>query len=248
MLTLTSVGPTTIFPTTDFKNYFMGLNAILFGGTGMVGEGVLHEALNDTAVESILVIGRRSCNITHKKLRELLHDDFYDYTAIEDRLRGYNACFFCLGVTSLGKSEQEYRRLTYDLTMAAARTLSRLNPDMVFCYVSGAGTDSSEQGHSMWARVKGRTENDLMKLPFKAVYAFRPGFIKPTAGLKNSLTIARVLAPLYPVLKLFFPKHVCTLEEVGRSMIRAGASGYPMSVLECADMTQLARTQSGDYT
>lgn len=223
----------------------MGIRSILFGGTGMVGEGVLHEALNDTEVESILVIGRRSCNVTHQKLRELLHNDFHEYTAIEDHLRGYNACFFCLGVTSLGKSEQEYRRLTYDLTMAAARTLSRLNPGMVFCYVSGAGTDSTERGRSMWARVKGKTENDLMKLPFKAVYAFRPGFIRPIAGLKNSLTFSKVLAPLYPVLNLLIPKYVCTLEDVGHSMIRAAGAGYPKSVLECVDITQLARTRSG---
>jgi uncharacterized protein YbjT (DUF2867 family) len=223
----------------------MNIKAILFGGTGMVGEGVLHEALNDAAVESILVIGRRPCNVKHQKLRELLHNDFYDYTAIEDRLRGYDACFFCLGVTSLGKSEEEYRRLTYELTMAAARTLSRLNSDMVFCYVSGVGTDSTEQGRSMWARVKGKTENDLMKLPFKAAYAFRPGFIKPTAGLKNSLAFSKVLAPLYPALNLLLPKYVCTLEDLGRSMIRAAEDGYPKRVLECLDITQLARTKSG---
>jgi len=208
----------------------------------MVGEGVLHQALNDMAVQSILVIGRRSCDMKHPKLHELLHNDFYDYTAIEHHLRGYNACFFCLGVTSIGKSEEVYRRLTYDLTISAARTLSRLNPEMSFCYVSGIGTDSSEQGRSMWARVKGKTENDLMKLPFRAVYAFRPGYIKPTPGLKNSLTLAKMAAPLYPVLKLLLPKYVCTLEDVGRAMIRAAETGYPKSVLECRDIAQLAQT------
>jgi uncharacterized protein YbjT (DUF2867 family) len=217
----------------------MSIRAILFGGTGMVGEGVLHEALHDATVESILVIGRRPCNVNHQKLNEILHNDFYDYSAIEERLRGYNACFFCLGVTSLGKSEEEYRRLTYDLTMAAARTLSRLNPDMVFCYVSGAGTDSSEQGRLTWARIKGKTENDLMKLPFKGVYAFRPGFIRPAAGLKNTLTVARVLAPLYPALRLLMPGHVCTLEDVGRSMVRVADIGSVKQILECADITQL---------
>ncbi|MBI3110207.1 MAG: epimerase [Ignavibacteriales bacterium] len=226
----------------------MNTKAILFGGTGMVGEGVLHEALHDAAVQSILVIGRRSCNMKHRKLNELLHNDFYDYTTIEDRLRGYNACFFCLGVTSVGKQEEEYRRLTYDLTISAARTLSRLNPDMTFCYVSGAGTDGTEQGRSMWARVKGKTENDLMKFPFKAVYAFRPGFIKPTPGLKNSLAFSKALAPLYPVLKLLFPKYVCTLEDVGRAMIHAAEGGYPKRILECRDITQLSREKAGAIT
>jgi uncharacterized protein YbjT (DUF2867 family) len=220
----------------------MTIKAVLFGGTGMVGEGVLHEALNDPAVESVLVIGRRSCNVRHQKLSEIIHKNFYDYTVIADRLRGYNACFFCLGVTSLGKGEEEYRRLTYDLTMAAARTLCQLNPGMVFCYVSGAGT--TEQGRSMWARVKGKTENDLMKLPFKAVYAFRPGYIKPKAGLKNSLMFARVLAPLYPALEALFPKYVCTLEDVGRAMIRVAGTGYSRNVLECVDITRLARESS----
>jgi uncharacterized protein YbjT (DUF2867 family) len=216
------------------------MKAILFGATGMVGEGVLHEALNDATVESVLVIGRRSCNVMHPKVRELLHNDFYDYSAIEDRLQGYHACFFCLGVTSIGKDEETYRRLTYDLTMSAARTLSRLNPDMVFCYVSGAGTDSTEKGRSMWARVKGKTENDLAKLPFKSTYAFRPGFIKPTPGLKNSLAIARILAPLYPLMHLLLPKHVCTMEDLGCSMIRVAAEGYSKRVLECADIAQLS--------
>lgn len=218
----------------------MGIRAVLFGGTGMVGEGVLHEALGDPVVESVLVIGRRPCNVKHEKVREILHNDFHDYSGIAGRLHGYNACFFCLGVTSLGKSEEEYRRLTYDLTMAAARALSGLNPDMVFCYVSGAGTDSTERGRVMWARVKGKTENDLMKLSFRGVYAFRPGFIKPTAGLKNTLTFAKLLAPLYPALAMLFPKYVCTLEDVGRSMIRAADVGYGKKVLECTDIARLA--------
>jgi hypothetical protein len=183
--------------------------------------------------------------VNHPKLQEVLHSDFFDYSGVEERLRYYNACFFCLGVTSVGKSEAEYRRLTYDLTMAAARTLSRLNPAMVFCYVSGAGTDSTERGRSMWARVKGKTENNLMKLPFRAVYAFRPGYIKPTAGLKNALAFSRVLAPFYPLLSMMFPKFVCTLEDVGRSMIRAAERGDPSRILECADITRLAKMDSG---
>ncbi len=222
-----------------------GVKAILFGATGMVGEGVLHKALKDPAVESILVIGRRSCDIEHPKLKEIIHNDFYDYGSIREGLRGYDACFFCLGVTSMGKSEADYRRLTYDLTLAAARTLAELNPDMVFCYVSGAGTDGSEKGRSMWARVKGKTENDLTKLPFKAVYAFRPGYIKPTPGLRRALLFSRMAAPFYPPMSFFFPQYVCTLEDVGRSMIRVVTEGYQKRILESVDITDLGRTGKG---
>jgi len=218
----------------------MSINAILFGATGMVGEGVLHEALKDPSVESVLVIGRRPCMVSHPKLHEVLHNDFYDYSSIETHLRGYNSCFFCLGVTSIGKSETEYARLTYDLTMAAARTIVRLNPSLSFCYVSGAGTDSSEQGRSMWARVKGKTENDLMKLPFKSVYAFRPGYIRPTPGLKNAIVLAQWLAPLFPVMKQLLPTYVCTLEDIGKAMIRVVRNGYPNNILECLDIRRSA--------
>ena len=207
----------------------------------MVGEGVLHGAINHPAVTSVLVIGRRACGVTHPKLKEIIHKDFFDYTTIEDQLRGYNACFFCLGVTSIGKNEEEYRRLTYDLTMAAARTLSRLDPEMIFCYVSGAGTDSTEQGRSMWARVKGKTENDLMKLPFKAAYAFRPGYINPMPGLRNTHWFAKVLAPLYPLMRIPLSKYMCTLEDVGLAMVQAAMIGYPGKVLECDDITLLAK-------
>lgn len=217
------------------------MKAIVFGATGMVGEGVLHEALLDPSVDSILVVGRRPCNVKHAKLTEVLHSDFYDYTPILNRLRGYDACFFCLGVTSIGKSEREYRRLTYDLTMAAATALSELNPGMVFCYVSGSGTDSSEQGRVMWARVKGKTENDLLRLPFKAVYAFRPGYIRPTPGLKNSMTASKVIAPLYPVINRFFSPYVCTMQDLGRAMIRVVEGGYARTILECVDITRRSR-------
>jgi uncharacterized protein YbjT (DUF2867 family) len=224
----------------------MGIRAVLFGATGMVGEGVLHEALKNDLVESVLVIGRRPCNVTHLKLREILHNNFFDYTILENRLAGYNACFFCLGVTSIGKKEDEYRRLTFDLTLAAAKVLSRLNPDMVFCYVSGAGTDSSECSRTMWARIKGKTENDLQKLPFKAAYAFRPGYIRPTPGLKNAFAFAKILSPLYPVVKQLFGKYVCTLEDVGLSMIHAAAFGYHTRILECEDIARLAGGKSVD--
>ena len=216
------------------------INAIIFGASGMVGEGVLLEALKHPDVQSVLVIGRRSCGRQHPKLKEVIHQDFFDYSAIKDQLSGYNACLFCLGVSSIGMNEAEYTRTTYDLTMHAARTLSTINPGMTFCYVSGAGTDSSERGRSMWARVKGKTENDLMKLPFKAAYAFRPGFIKPTAGQQHAFTIARMLGVLHPIWQTLFPKFVCTMEDLGRSMILAADQGYSTSILENSDIRQLA--------
>ena len=219
----------------------MNIRPIIFGATGMVGEGVLHVSLNDERVESLLVVGRRSCGVGHPKLSEVVHNDFFDYSSISNKLKGYNACFFCAGVTSIGKKEVEYRKLTYDLTLAIALALAQLNSDMTFCYVSGAGTDSTEQGSQMWARVKGKTENDLMKLPFKAVYAFRPGFIKPIAGLKNTLAFAKLGVPLYPLLKAVAGKYVCTLEEVGRSMLHVAAHGYGKKILECVDISAVGK-------
>jgi uncharacterized protein YbjT (DUF2867 family) len=212
------------------------IKAIIFGATGMVGEGVLHEALKHAEVESVLVIGRRSCGVNDPKLKEIIHKDFFDYSSIEVQLNSYNACFFCLGATSIGKNEEEYTHLTYDLTMAAAQLLSKLNPDMTFCFVSGAGTDSTEKGRSMWARVKGKTENDLMKLPFTKVYAFRPGYIKPIKGLKNAFSFSKAISPFYPLLELFFSKYICTLEELGMSMINVSLNGYKNNILECSDI------------
>jgi uncharacterized protein YbjT (DUF2867 family) len=219
----------------------MKINAVIFGATGMVGEGVLHVCLNHPDVESVLVVGRRSCGVSHPKLREVIHTDFFDYSAIESKLQGYNACYFCLGVTSIGKKEDEYTRLTYDLTMAAARALSKLNHDMTFCYVSGAGTDGTEQGRLMWARVKGKTENDLRKLPFKAAYGFRPGFIKPIKGLKNAYGFSKALSPVYPVLKALVPNYVCTLDDLGLAMINATLAGFSKPVVENRDIDHLAR-------
>ena len=218
----------------------MKIKAVVFGATGMVGEGILHQCLNHPDVESVLVVGRKPCKVVHPKLKELIHKDFYDYAGIEKGLRGYNACYFCLGVTSVGKKEDEYTRLTYDLTMQAARTLSKLNPGMTFCYVSGTGTDSTEQGRIMWARVKGKTENDLMKLPFKAVYNFRPGFIKPIRGLRNAYGVSKVLGSIYPLLHLLFSNHVCTLEDLGLAMIRVTVSGYSKHALENSDIALIA--------
>lgn len=219
----------------------MKIRTIVFGATGMVGEGVLDVALKHPDVESVLVIGRKSCNVMHGKVQEIIHKDFFDYSGIEERLKGFNACFFCLGVTSVGKKEEKYTRLTYDLTMSAARTLAKLNPDLTFCYVSGTGTDSSEKGRLMWARVKGRTENHLMKMPFKAAYAFRPGFIKPIDGQKNAYGVSKVLGAGYPVLKALFPKYVCTLEELGLAMIEVAREGYSKKILENPDIAELAR-------
>jgi len=220
----------------------MKIKAIIFGATGMVGEGVLHVCLNHFNVDSVLVIGRRPCNVKHEKLKEIIHDDFFDFTRIEDRLKGYNACYFCLGVSSVGMKEKDYSRVTYDLTMQAAATLSKLNADMTFCYVSGAGTDSTEKGHLMWARVKGKTENNLIKLPFRAVYMFRPGFIKPIKGLKNAYAFSGVLGSMYPVWKVLFPRYVCTLEEIGAAMINVSARGYPKKILENKDISKAAQT------
>jgi uncharacterized protein YbjT (DUF2867 family) len=219
------------------------IKAIIFGATGMVGEGVLRVALRDPRVASVLVIGRRPCEVVHPKLRELIHTDFFDYAALEDHLSGWNACFFCLGVTSVGKREEEYTRLTYHLTMAAARVLARHNPDMTFCYVSGTGTDATEKGRTMWARVKGRTENHLRALPFRAAVAFRPGFIKPIPGQHHAYRVAKVLGLAYPLWRVLFPRFVCTLEDLGLAMIRTADAGSPKPVLENPDIATLAQTQ-----
>jgi len=222
----------------------MKINAIIFGATGMVGEGVLRVCLDHPDVESVLVVGRRSCETNHPKLKEIVHKDFYDYSSIEDRIRGYNACYFCLGVTSVGKKEDEYTRLTYDLTMQAARTLSRLNPELTFCYVSGESTDSTERGRLMWARVKGKTENDLRKLPFKAAYAFRPGFINPIKGQKHAYGVSKALGTIYPVLRVLFANHVSALEDIGLAMINVTISGYPSPILENKDIALAAKSKN----
>ncbi len=214
----------------------------------MVGEGVLLTALNHEDVESILVIGRRSCMRTHPKLKEIIHHDFFDYSSIEEQLKGYNACFFCLGVSSVGMNEKDYSRITYDLTMQAATVLSQLNPAMTFCYVSGTGTDSTEQGRIMWARVKGKTENHLAKLPFKSVYSFRPGLMKPMDGQRNVKPLFKIVAWPYPLWKFLIPKAVSTLSDVGFAMINATLYGYPKHVLENLDIYELARTKTGGGT
>jgi uncharacterized protein YbjT (DUF2867 family) len=216
------------------------MKVILFGATGMVGQGCLRECLLDGGVESVLAIGRRPTGQDHPKLREIRHDNFLDYSAIEPQLAGFDACFFCLGVSSLGLDEERYRHLTYDITLAAATTLARLNPQMVFTYVTGRGTDSTEHGRQMWARVKGKTENDLLKLPFKAAYMFRPAGIQPLHGIRSGTgwvqAIYAASAPLLSLLNRVAPKYMTTTEQVGRAMIKVARDGYPRPVLESEDI------------
>ena len=218
------------------------MKVILFGATGMVGQGVLRECLLDAGVESVLVVGRSPTGQQHAKLREVLHKDFTDFSAIESDLTGYDACLFCLGVSSVGMDAERYRHLTYDITMAAATTLVRLNPDMVFTYVTGRSTDSTEQAPQRWARVKGKTENDLLKLPFKAAYMFRPAGIQPLHGVRSKTSwvnaIYVVAAPLLVYLARTSPKFMTTSEQLGRAMIKVARDGYPKPVLESEDINR----------
>jgi uncharacterized protein YbjT (DUF2867 family) len=219
------------------------MKVILFGATGMVGQGSLRECLLDPGVESVVAVGRSPTGQRNAKLREIQHNNFFDYSAIESELGGFDACFFCLGVSSVGMSEASYRHLTYDLTLAAATALSKLNPGMVFIYVTGQGTDSTEQGRLMWARVKGKTENDLRKLPFKAAYMFRPAAIQPLHGIRSKTAWTQAFyvatAPVLTLLYRVAPKYVTTTEQLGRAMIKVARSGYPRAVLESEDINRL---------
>lgn len=206
----------------------------------MVGEGVLRECLKSDAVEKVLVVGRRSCGVSHPKLTEIIHEDFFNLRPIENELKDYNACFFCLGVSSMGMSNEEYKHLTYDLTMNFAEIVVKKNNEMTFCYISGQGTDSSEKGFLNWARVKGKTENDLMKLPFKSVFAFRIGFLKPEKAAKNTVYLYNYLGWLYPIVRGISNKYASTLGEVGQAMINCAAKGYEKKVLEVEDIIKLA--------
>lgn len=217
------------------------IRAVITGSTGMVGEGVLHECLAHPEVEEILVMNRRTCGISHPKLKELLHENFYDLSGIQEHLKGFNACYFCLGATSAGMNEDAYTRLTHDLTLNMAKLLAELNPDMVFCYVSAAGTDRTEKGRSMWARVKGRTENDLLKLPFKHMYFFRPAFIKPTPGLTRTHRYYYMIQWLYPLVRAAFPKYAVSLQEIGLAMIQITLRGTEQDILESREIAAMAR-------
>ena len=217
------------------------INVILTGATGMVGEGVLHECLQHDAVEKILVLGRSSCGVTHPKLKEIIYPNFFDIQPLEPQLTGYDACFFCLGVSSVGMDEELYFQNTYILTLHFAQTVCKLNPGMVFCYVSGAGTDSSEKGRVMWARVKGKTENALMKLPFRQVYNFRPAIIIPAKGLKNTLSFYKWFGWLIPVIKLVRPNSVSSLRALALAMIKVSAGSLSTKVIEASDINALGR-------
>jgi uncharacterized protein YbjT (DUF2867 family) len=219
----------------------MKIKSIITGATGMVGEGVLIESLLHPDVEKVLVINRKPCGVTHPKLTEIIHTNFFDLSTIAGQLKGYNACFFCLGVSSVGMKEDVYYSLTYTLTMHMAEILSGQNPEMTFCYISGAGTDSTEKGRLSWARVKGKTENDLMKLPFKKAYAFRPGFMLPAKEAKNVHGYYVIFRILYPPLRALFPQFVSTLKEVGIAMINSVSYGYQKPVLEVKDIVELAK-------
>ena len=218
------------------------MKVLIFGATGMVGQGALRECLLASDVDLVVTIGRSATGQQSPKLREIVHPDLFDYSSIENQLSGFDACFFCLGVSSFRMKEADYARITYTLTMAAAETLARLNPQMTFIYVSGVGTDSSEHGRTMWARVKGRTENSLLCL-FKAAYMFRPGFIEARNGIRSRTTMYRVLyalgRPLFPLLRWAFPNQVLTTENIGRAMLNAVRLGYPKRVLEPPDIRAL---------
>jgi uncharacterized protein YbjT (DUF2867 family) len=218
----------------------MSIKTIITGATGMVGEGVLLECLSHPDVEQVLVINRKPGGVSHPKLREIVHADFFDLAPIASQLTGYDACFFCLGVSSVGMEAALYRRLTYDLTLGVAQTLAQSNPEMTFCYVTGAGTDSTEQGRLAWARVKGATENALLRL-FRRAYMFRPGMMKASPGQKNLKLSYKSLAWIYPIGRALYPAGFCTLQEVGQAMINAATKGHSKQILEVADIVELAK-------
>lgn len=225
------------------------MKVILFGATGMVGQGALLECLEDPDVERVLAVVRRPTGRTHEKLEELVHADFSDYSAVEDRFVGYDACLFCLGTSAAGMTEEAYRKVTYDFTMAAAETLARVCPKLTFCYVSGQGTDSTEKGWQMWARVKGKLENDLLAMPARgglvAAYMFRPGYIQPVKGVTSSTDWYRrmyaVVGWMYPAIAAVFPKSVMTSATLGRALLEAAKHGAKKRVLEAADINALVQ-------
>jgi uncharacterized protein YbjT (DUF2867 family) len=220
------------------------VNVLVFGATGMVGQGVMRECLLDPDVHLVQTIGRTATGIRHPRMREIVRSDLEHYDSVEAELTGFDACFFCLGVSVAGLTEQQYTRITYGITMAAAETLSRLNPRMTFIYVTGAGTDSSEQGRTMWARIKGRTENALLRLPFRGAYMFRPGAIQPLHGERSKTTAYRILytfiAPLVPLLRWAFPNAILTTEQIGRAMLAVARRGAPQHILEIKDIKAAA--------
>lgn len=220
------------------------MKVVLFGATGMVGQGVLRECLCDPNIDSVLYLGRTPVADSHAKLQQLVHSDFQDFSSLEGRLIDFDACFFCLGVSAAGMSEENYAHFTYDIAMAAATTLARLNPEMTFIYTSGTGADSTERGKIMWARVKGKTENALLRLPFKAAYMFRPGLIQPLHGIRSKTRFYRIFyaigKPLIPILRAVAPQHVTTTEKLGRAMIKVARQGYIKPIIESTEINQIA--------
>jgi uncharacterized protein YbjT (DUF2867 family) len=220
------------------------MKIILFGATGMVGQGALRECLLDPDVTEVLIVGRTPSGRKHAKIREIVHKDLYDLSPVAPQLTGYDACFFCLGISSVGMSEADYTKITHDLTLAIARVLAAQNPQMVFLYISGTGTDSTEHGKTMWARVKGRTENELLREPFRAAYMLRPGYIQPLHGVKSKTPLYRafyvVLSWLYPVIRLVARKYAITTEDLGRAMIKIAKSGAPKRILENSDIEAIS--------
>jgi uncharacterized protein YbjT (DUF2867 family) len=226
------------------------MKVLIFGATGMVGKGVLLECLDDARVDQVLVVSRHPIDVNHPKLREIVHRDFFDFAGIQSRFVDLDACFFCLGVSSVGMSEREYHHLTYDLTLAAATSLASVTARrLTFCYVSGEGTDSTERGRRAWARTKGKTENALLQLPFKAAYMFRPGYIQPLKGIRSKTrwyqALYDVVGTFYPVFRRLLPRYVTTTVNIGRAMIQVAATGYSKQILYSADINQLAVTDAG---
>lgn len=218
------------------------MKVIITGASGMVGEGVLLESLANPKVAEVLMVNRSSYNgDKHPKLKECIVPDFFHPEAVKEQLKGYDACFYCAGKSSVGMDEQNYYRITYEMVLSFANTLLSLNPDMIFCHVSGAGTDSTEKGKVMWARIKGKAENSLMKLPFKSVYNFRPALMKPTKGQKSLHGYNKMYPFLYPVLRLIMPNQACAIQEIGQAMINSVQKGYPKHVLEVKDIVILAK-------
>lgn len=219
----------------------MGLKIIITGTTGMVGEGVMQRCLGNPSVEKVLAISRKPNGHQHPKLVELIHSDFADLSAVEDQLTGFDACYFCAGISSMGISKEQYEKITYDLTLSFATTLAKLNPKMTFTYLSGQGTDGTEKGRSHWARVKGQTENDLRKLPFKNVFAYRPGMMKPMEDAIHVLSYYKYFAWMYPIGRALYPNAFNTLAEVGDSMMYVSSNNYEGFVLEGKEITETAK-------
>jgi uncharacterized protein YbjT (DUF2867 family) len=224
------------------------MKVLIFGATGMVGQGVLLECLRDPEVELVAALGRTATGVRDSKLRDIVHRDLLNYSGMEASLAGFEACFFCLGVASTGMKEADYERVTYGFAMAAAELLSRTNPRMTFIYVSGSGTDSTEHGRTMWARVKGRTENALLQLPLNA-YAFRPGFIEPMDGIQSKTRSYRlfynVLGPTLPLLHRMFPNQILSTREIGQAMLAVARHGYAKRILETKDMRRVVGPRAG---